>query len=134
MPASSVSLDDEKGARESAEQGSACRGFAAVLGGYGNAMSPAPPPSVLNLESLAAEVSSLLDDAPVAEATAAKLSRLLQAFLEGDVLPQAERAASLGLDPTPLLAVVSEVLRLHADALKPPGTGRPLTRPADIPA
>jgi hypothetical protein len=97
-------------------------------------MSHAPPPSVLDLESLAAEVSSLLDDAPVAEATAAKLSRLLHAFLEGDVLPQAERAASLGLDPTPLLAVVSEVLRLHADALKPLETGRPLTRPAGVPA
>jgi hypothetical protein len=36
------------------------------------------------------------------------------------VLPQAERAADLGLDPTPLLAVVSELLRLYADALRLP--------------
>ena len=51
---------------------------------------------------------------------AAKLSRLLHGFPEGDVLPQAERAADLGLDPTPLLAVVSELLRLYADALRLP--------------
>jgi hypothetical protein len=49
-----------------------------------------------------------------------KLNRLLHGFLEGEVLPQAERAADLGLDPTPLLAVVSDVLRLYADALERP--------------
>jgi hypothetical protein len=62
-------------------------------------------------------VAGFLDDAPVAEGTAAKLSRLLHSFLEGDVLPQAERAADLGLDPTPMLAVVAELLRLYAEAL-----------------
>jgi hypothetical protein len=41
------------------------------------------------------------------------------AALEDEVLPQAERAAGIGLDPTPLLGVVSDVLRLHADALEP---------------
>lgn len=51
---------------------------------------------------------------------AATLSRVLHGFLEGDVLPQAECAANLGLHPTPLLAVVSELLRLHADALRLP--------------
>ena len=76
--------------------------------------APAP-----DMEALAAEVASLLENAPVAEALAAKLSRLLDAFLQGDVLPQAERAADLGLDPTPLLAVVSDVLRLYVDALAP---------------
>src|SRR5215213_6293423 len=40
-------------------------------------------------------------------------------FLQGDVLPQAERAADLGLDPTPMLAVVSDVLRLYVHALEP---------------
>jgi hypothetical protein len=58
---------------------------------------------------------------------AAKLSRVLHGFLEGDVLPQAERAADLGLDPTPLLAVVSEFLRLYADALRLPNHDRSLT-------
>jgi hypothetical protein len=83
-------------------------------------MSHATPVPVLNLHTLAAEVTDLLDGAPVAEVTAAKLSRLVHAFLEADVLPQAERAAGMGLDPTPLLAVVGDVLRLYADALERP--------------
>jgi hypothetical protein len=66
-----------------------------------------------------AEVASLLDSVPVAEGTGAKLRRLLCGFLEGEVLPQAERAAGIGLDPTPLLGVVSDVLRRYADALEP---------------
>jgi hypothetical protein len=56
----------------------------------------------------------------VAETTGAKLGRVLPAFLQSDAQPQAERAAGMGLDPSPLLAVVSEVLRLYADALEPP--------------
>jgi hypothetical protein len=83
-------------------------------------MSQAIPARVLDLEALAAEVDEFLDEAPVAETMAAKLSRILHGFLEGDVLPQAERAADLGLDPTPLLAVVSELLWLYADALRLP--------------
>jgi hypothetical protein len=79
-------------------------------------VAPAP---VLDLEALAAEVASFLADAPVAEGTGTKLSRLLHAFLEDEVLPQAERAAGLGLDPTPLLTVVADVLGLYAEALKP---------------
>jgi hypothetical protein len=71
-----------------------------------------------DLEALAAGAARFLEDVPVAELLGAKLSRLLHGFLEGDVLPQAERAADLGLDPAPLLAVVSDVLRLYADALK----------------
>ena len=78
-----------------------------------------------DVEALTAEVASLLESAPVAEALGAKLSRLLQAFLQGDVLPQAERAAAMGLDPTPLFAVVSDVLRLYFDALEP---GQPIDR------
>jgi hypothetical protein len=62
----------------------------------------------------------------MAEALGAKLSRLLYAFLQGDVLPQAERAADMGLDPTPLLGVVSDVPRLYVDALEPVAN-RPLT-------
>jgi hypothetical protein len=42
-------------------------------------------------------------------------------LLEGDVLPQVQRAVDLALDPAPLLAVVSDVLRLYADALGPGG-------------
>ena len=43
----------------------------------------------------------------------------LHAFLEDEVVPQAERVAGLGLDPTPLLAVAADVLGLYAEALKP---------------
>jgi hypothetical protein len=82
-------------------------------------MSHVRPAPVLDLEVLAAEVASLLANAPVAEATGVKLSRLLHAFLEAEVLPLADRAAGLGLDPTPLLAVASDVLGLYAEALKP---------------
>ena len=72
-----------------------------------------------DLEALTTDVADLLESAPVAEALGAKLSRLLYAFLQADVLPQAERAAAMGIDPTPLLALVSDVLRLYGDALEP---------------
>jgi len=87
-------------------------------------MSTATPVPVPDLEALAAEAACLLDNAPVAETAGAKLSRLLHAYLQGDVLPQVERAVELGIDPTPLLAVVSDVLRLYADALARPASPR----------
>ena len=68
--------------------------------------SHGPRTLALDLDGLTAEVARFLDDVPVAETTGAKLSRLLRAFLESEVLPQADRAADLGLDPAPLLAVV----------------------------
>ena len=94
-----------------------CRsaGLAATASGYTRAMSEAGP----DTKALAVEVDSRLERAPVAEALGAKLNRLLHAFLVADVLPQAERAADMGLDPAPLLAVVSDVLRHYADALEP---------------
>jgi hypothetical protein len=72
----------------------------------------------LDLDALTAEVDRFLDDVPVAETTGAKLSRLLRAVLDAEVLPQAERAADLGLDPAPLLEVVADVLRLYAVILE----------------
>jgi hypothetical protein len=85
--------------------------------------SPASQASQLNVEALSAEVAEFLATVPVAEGVGIKLSRLLQGFLESEVLPQAARAADLGLDPTPFLAVVSDVLRLYAGALERPDTG-----------
>jgi hypothetical protein len=85
--------------------------------------SPASQASQLNVETLNAEVAEFLATVPVAEGVGIKLSRLLQGFLESEVLPQAARAADLGLDPTPFLAVVSDVLRLYAGALERPDTG-----------
>jgi hypothetical protein len=56
----------------------------------------------------------------VAEEAGVKLNRLLLGFLEAEVLPQAMRAAELGVDPTPIFAVVTGVLRIYADALERP--------------
>jgi hypothetical protein len=84
-------------------------------------MSPGIPASQLDPAVLAAEVAEFLTTVPLAEGVGAKLSRLLHGFLEDEVLPQATRAADMGLDPAPFLAVVSDVLRLYADALECPG-------------
>jgi hypothetical protein len=83
-------------------------------------MSSSSQTSAMDVEALVAEVVEFLDNVPVAEGVGRKLNRLLHGFLGGEVLPQAERAADLGLDPTPLLAVVSDVLRRYADALERP--------------
>jgi hypothetical protein len=60
------------------------------------------------------------DQLEVAKEAGTKLNRLLLGFLEAEVLPQAMRAAEVGVDPTPILAVVTEVLRIYADALERP--------------
>jgi hypothetical protein len=83
-------------------------------------MSAGSPASELDVEALAHEVAEYLDNMPVAEGVGAKLSRLLHGFLECEVLPQAQRAADLGVDPTPFLTVVAHVLRLYAEALERP--------------
>jgi hypothetical protein len=83
-------------------------------------MAPDFPASQLDVEQLSAEVAEFLATVPVAERVAAKLSRLLHGFLVDEVLPQVARAADRGLDPTPFLAVVSDVLRLYAEALERP--------------
>jgi hypothetical protein len=81
----------------------------------------------VDLDSLTADVATFLDEAPLAETTGAKLSRLLRAFLETEVLPQADRAADLGIDPAPLLEVVADVLRLYAVALEDQGSAGEIT-------
>jgi hypothetical protein len=80
----------------------------------------------LDLAALAAEVATIVEQVPAAEGLAAKLNHLLSGFLEAEVLAPARRAAELGLDPTPWLAVVAGVFRLYADALD-----RPDPDPAD---
>jgi hypothetical protein len=76
-----------------------------------------------DLAALDAEIAAFLDQAAVAEGVGAKLNRLLLGFLGAEVLPQAMRAAELGIDPTPLLEVVTTVLRMYADGLERPGHG-----------
>jgi hypothetical protein len=76
-----------------------------------------------DLAVLDTEITGFLGRAAVAEGISAKLNRLLFGFLEAEVLPQAMRAAELGIDPTPMLDVVATVLRMYADGLERPGHG-----------
>ena len=76
-----------------------------------------------DLAALDAEVTAFLDQAAVAEGVGAKLNRLMLGFLEAEVLPQAMRAAELGIGPTPLLDVVATVLGMYADGLQRPDHG-----------
>ena len=78
-----------------------------------------PVPQV-DPEALAAEVAAYLGQIPVGEGIGVKLNRLLLGFIQAEVLPQADRAAAHGLDPTPLFAVVIDILHLYADALERP--------------
>jgi hypothetical protein len=95
----------------------------------------ADPGTSLDAEILAAEVAESLDEfldhMSVAEGIAARLNRRLLDFLKAEVLPQANRAAEMGIDPTPLFAMVVRVLRTYADALErtPPADDPPPPEP-----
>ena len=78
-----------------------------------------------DLEALDAEIDRFLAAVPVAETMAAKLNRLLCDFMKGEVLPVADRAAGMGVDPGPMLGVISDLLRRYADALKRPDAAGP---------
>ena len=86
---------------------------------HDNGQANGNPAQQPNLEAVSAQAARFLEQAPVGDLVGAKLSRLVGAFLHSDVLLQARRAADLGIDPTPLLAVTAEVLRVYADALHP---------------
>ena len=46
------------------------------------------------------------------------MSQQLLGFLTTEVVPLANRLAELGIDPTPLFAATSGILRLYADTLE----------------
>jgi hypothetical protein len=82
-----------------------------------------PVPQV-DVEALAAEVTVALEQVPVAEGIGVKLSNVLLGFLQTEVLPEARRESDQGVDPTPLFALVTGVLRQYADAIeRPEGAG-----------
>jgi putative methionine-R-sulfoxide reductase with GAF domain len=66
------------------------------------------------------DVAALLEGAPGADGMGHRLSQLLLGFLATEVVPLASRLAELGIDPTPLFATASGILRLYADTLERP--------------
>jgi hypothetical protein len=83
--------------------------------------NPVPP---VDVDTLAAQAATVLEQLPAGEGIGGKLNQLLLGFLQTEVLPQARRAADQGLDPTPLFAAVTDILRLYTDALqRPQGAG-----------
>jgi GAF domain-containing protein len=74
----------------------------------------------LDMGAVDGEVAAVLDRAPGADGMGRRLSQLLLGFLATEVVPLAERLAELGIDPTPLFATASGILRLYADTLERP--------------
>jgi hypothetical protein len=79
---------------------------------------------LLDLGALDADVVSFLEREQGAGGIGHSLSLLLLGFLRAEVLPLADRLAELGIDPTPLFAATTDILRLYADALHRPDSGR----------
>jgi hypothetical protein len=77
----------------------------------------------VDLAALDAEITGLLDQVSAAEGIGTRLNCLLFDFFEVEVLPQAMRAAELGIDPTPWLDVIANVLRQYANRLERPDHG-----------
>ena len=72
----------------------------------------------LDMGALDAQVAAFLEQQPGADGFGHKLSQLLLGFLAAEVVPLANRLAELGIDPTPLFAATSGILRLYADTLE----------------
>ena len=80
--------------------------------------------SQVDQEALAAKVTTFLEQVPVGEGIGIKRSHLLLGFLQTEILPEARRELDHGVDPTPLFALVTNVLRHYADAIeRPEGAG-----------
>jgi GAF domain-containing protein len=78
----------------------------------------------VDLGALDGEVAALLERIPGADGVGRKLSQLLLGFLATEVVPLADRLAGLGIDPTPLFATASGILRLYANTLEHPDPHR----------
>jgi hypothetical protein len=80
--------------------------------------------SLLDMGALDGEVAAFLEQEPGADGIGHKLSQLLLGFLTIEVVPLANRLADLGVDPTPLFAATTGILRLYADTLEHPDLRR----------
>jgi GAF domain-containing protein len=79
----------------------------------------------LDLGAMDAQLAAFLEQEPGADGgTGHKLSLLLLGFLATEVVPLANRLAELSIDPTPLFAATSGILRLYADTLDGPNPRR----------
>src|SRR5829696_6930480 len=79
------------------------------------------PVAQLDMGALDGDVAAFLEREPDADlGTGQKLSQLLLGFLATEVVPLANRLAQLSIDPTPLFAATSGILRLYADTLERP--------------
>jgi GAF domain-containing protein len=78
----------------------------------------------LDMGALDGDVAAFLERAPGADGMGRKLSQLLLGFLAAEVVPLAERLAGLGIDPAPLFATATGILRLYADTLEHPAPRR----------
>jgi hypothetical protein len=78
----------------------------------------------LDMGALDGEVAAFLEQQPGADGIGHKLSQQLLGFLTTEVVPLANRLAGLGIDPTPLFAATSGILRLYADTLERPDLRR----------
>ena len=74
----------------------------------------------LDLHKLSDGAEAFLDSVQAAEGIGRKLSRSLVGFIESEVVPPATRAAAQGIDPTPIMETVADILRLFADSLERP--------------
>src|SRR5215216_2827842 len=74
----------------------------------------------LDMGAVDGDVAALLERVPGADGMGRRLSQLLLGFLATEVVPLAERLAELAIDPTPLFACASGILRLYADTLERP--------------
>ena len=80
--------------------------------------------ALLDMGALDGDVAAFLEREPGADGIGHRLRQLLLGFLATEVVPLANRLAELGIDPTPLLATTSGILRLYADTLERPDPRR----------
>jgi putative methionine-R-sulfoxide reductase with GAF domain len=78
----------------------------------------------LDMGAVDGEVAAFLEREPGADGIGHKLSQQLLGFLTTEVVPLADRLAELGIDPTPLFATTTGILRLYADTLERPDPRR----------